>query len=168
MTTFFRSGCEAIAHAGAVGRRAPRPQTNGPARRQAANRRAPQRPASGLATCGLIAEALDPRIAAASGRFETLAIENPDVAAAVPDQVAPLESAGGLVDLGPSHSEHVRQEGLRKEKLLRQHTVAGHQQPACEASLDRVEAVARDRLPRLRQLCAGIAPQLALQWRALP
>src|SRR5688572_26091030 len=63
--------------------------------------------------------ALDPGVAATRGCFETLAIEDSDLTAAVADQVALLEKAGGRIHRAAPHPEHVSQERLRKEKFLR-------------------------------------------------
>src|SRR5688572_21185057 len=84
---------------------------------------------------------LDPRVTPATRRFEAIAIENPDLAAAVADQVSLLERAGSPVDRRAQHSKHVPQKLLRQDELLRQYTVAGHQQPAREAGLDRVKTI---------------------------
>ena len=92
-------------------------------RRRSEERRSALRQA--LATCGLIAEALDLRIAAASGCFEPC-----DRESMLPRlylitrwrrwKAPALSLTSAHVDL-----EHVRQEYvLRKEKLFRQHTVA--------------------------------------------
>ena len=54
-----------------------------------------------------VVHVLDDLVTAAGGRFETVAVENADVAPAVADQIALLQGAGGVGNGNPQHAEHV-------------------------------------------------------------
>jgi hypothetical protein len=68
---------------------------------------------------------VDP-VTPASGRFETIPVENADVAPAVTDQFPLLQGAGGLGDGTSQHAQHAAKEFLRKTKVIRSHAIARH------------------------------------------
>ena len=78
------------------------------------------------ALCAVV-HVLDDLVTAAGGRFETVAVENTDVAPAVADQIALLQGAGGVGNGNPQHAEHVAQKLLRETKLIRSQAIARHQ-----------------------------------------
>src|SRR2546429_418981 len=77
-------------------------------------------------------------------------VENLNAPAAVVNQPVFLKNAGGFIDPLAPHAEHVGDEILRQTKLIHPQTVAGHQEPAGEARVHLVEAVADSRLGDLR------------------
>ena len=92
-------------------------------------------------------------------------IQDADLAAAVFDQVLPLEVRCRFGHAFPAHAEHVGEELVRHAEFRRAHPVARHQQPAREARADDVEAVAGRGLGNLRHQRVDIAVQPALQRR---
>src|SRR5258706_15752795 len=99
---------------------------------------------------GAVARGCDLRVAPAGHRLQAPPIENPDPATAVPDQPALLQRLDRPIDRGTPHAERVRPEILSEREFLRQHPVAGQQQPSGEARLRRMEAVASNGSPRER------------------
>ena len=81
-------------------------------------------------------------VALASGRFEACAIGDRDLTATVMDQPGAMEFSEGRRDPGAPNAEHRRHEFVRHRHVIRSDAVAGHQQPAGAALLDRVEPVA--------------------------
>ena len=108
------------------------------------------------------------RVAAAGGGFQPGMIDDADVAAPVADEAAPLQGGGRRGDPDPAHAEHVREELLREVEFPRADAIARHQQPAREARLDPVKAIARGGLGDLRHQRGGVAMQRALQRDARP
>ena len=64
------------------------------------------------------------------------------VAASIADQAAALETTGGFVDRFAADADHVGENLLRDHKFIHLHTILRHQQPAGEARIGRVKAVA--------------------------
>src|SRR4029079_3265207 len=62
------------------------------------------------------------------------------------DQVVPLECTGDYRDGWTSRSEHHGDELLRERKLVARNMVLRHQEPTCQALLDRMHGVTRCRL----------------------
>jgi len=54
-----------------------------------------------------------------------------------------VQYAGSIGDTDPGYPQHVRQECVRKVKIVRVYAVAGHQQPTRKARLRLMKAVAR-------------------------
>src|SRR6185437_10894171 len=64
-------------------------------------------------------------------------------------------------------AEQVCEKALRKEEFARADAIARDQQPAGEARIDGMKAIARDALPRESDFRMRIAVNLPLQGRAL-
>ena len=79
------------------------------------------------------------------------AIEDREVAAAVADELAPLQRGRGAGDAHTPDAEHVREEFVRDVELAGVGAIAGHQQPARQARFDEVKSRARGGLHELRQ-----------------
>ncbi len=107
-------------------------------------------------------------VARARRCFEASAVEDGDVAAAVADQLALLQRLRRLGDADAPHPEHVPEEFMRHAESVRLHAIVRHQQPAREARLHHVKAIARGGLRDLRHQRMGIAVQLPLQRQAEP
>src|SRR6266700_8365366 len=93
---------------------------------------------------------LDEFVTGAGGAFEASTVEDPDLAAAVTDQLSFLQRARGHGDTDPPHSQHVPKEFVRKTEFVQLDTIARHEQPPGKARLYDVEAVARRGLGHLR------------------
>jgi hypothetical protein len=78
-------------------------------------------------------------------------IQNHKVSPTVTNQVLLLQLAGGFAYALASHAQHVGQEFLRDLELVSSHPVAGHQQPASQSSVYRMEPVTDGALGDLRQ-----------------
>src|SRR5512134_3036251 len=110
--------------------------------------------------------ALDDLVTTASGCFETLPVENADVAPAVTDQISLLQGAGGLGHGDPQYAQHAAQQLLRQTKVIRSHAVARHQEPAGEAGFDQVKTVAGGGLRDLNNPFVDVAVDLSPQGHA--
>src|SRR2546428_5803981 len=95
-------------------------------------------------------------------------IEDGDVAAAIRDQLAPLQRRRRLGDADAPHAEHVRKELVRQVELAEARRVARHEQPAREARRHPVEAVGRGGVRDLRHERVRIAMELPLKGGAGP
>lgn len=84
----------------------------------------------------------DDSVAVARNRFEAGSIQSRERAAAVTDQASFLKRAGSFVYALAPHAQHIGQEFLGELKLTCPHPVPGHQKPASQTSIDRMEAVA--------------------------
>jgi hypothetical protein len=84
----------------------------------------------------------DDLIAFAACRFQSLTVEDSDVAADVADQPGLLQAPGRLGDTLAASSQHVGDELLGEQQFRRPYPVVCEQQPAAESLLYRVKAVA--------------------------
>src|SRR6266508_3657003 len=75
----------------------------------------------------------DDLIAFAACRFQSLTVEDRDVAADVADQPGLLQAPGRLGDTLAASSQHVGDELLGEQQFRRLHPVVGEQQPAAES-----------------------------------
>src|SRR5581483_201235 len=114
-----------------------------------------------------VVHVLDDAVTLAGRRLEALAVEDADAAAAVLDQLAVLQRGRRPRDADPAHAEHVREELLRQAEFVGAHPVARHEQPAREALLDLVKAVARRGLGNLGEQRVRVAVDALLQRRGL-
>jgi hypothetical protein len=94
---------------------------------------------------------VDNFVAAAGGGFQTAAIQDLEMTAAVGNKIAFLQFAGRLIYTFASHRQHVGQEFLRQLKLIAAHPVVCHQQPACKPRFHRMKLVTDSRLRDLSQ-----------------
>ena len=85
-------------------------------------------------------------VAFAGSFFEFLAIQDFYGAAVVLDNLALLQDTGSEADARPVRAEHGGQEIVGDGEDLGVNTILSHQEPASEALLDAVEAIARSRL----------------------
>jgi len=108
-------------------------------------------------------KAPDHLIAGARGRLEPNEIQDLDPSAVVADQFAPLQFAGGLRNALAPQTEHMRQEVLRQGKVIGCHPLTGHEQPARQACLRVVKAVACGRLRDLRHQGIRVSKERLLQ-----
>ena len=101
---------------------------------------------------------------ARAGRFlQARVVEDRDRAAAIVDQPLLLQRARGVRYSYAPHTEHVRQELVRKMKLISMSTVATHQQPAGKSRLHQVITGASSRLRELPHQHVHIATQSLTQ-----
>jgi len=89
-----------------------------------------------------VGEVVDDGVAFAGFSFQAFAIEDLDVSALVGDDAGFLESAGGCGDAGAADAEHFGEKLLGEVEVLAFDAVLDHEEPAGEAVLDFVEAVA--------------------------
>ena len=111
---------------------------------------------------------LDHAVALARRRLQPGAVENGDVAAGVADQARLLEVMRGRGDALTAHPQHVGDELLGHQQLVRGPAVVGQQEPAAEALLDRVQAVAHGGLRDLGDQRLGVAQERELKRAAAP
>jgi hypothetical protein len=97
-----------------------------------------------------------------------VAVENGHLSSAVADQLPSLQRLRGVSDASASYTQHVREEILRKIELIRMGSIARHQQPAREASLDDMEARTRGQLRELTHEYIEVAHQGLSQDGATP
>jgi len=105
-------------------------------------------------------------VTTARTRFQTLAVEDRDLAAAVADQRLPLQGRRCLRYTDATHAEHVGENLVRCVEVIRARAIVRHQQPPCQASLDDVEANAGCRLRDLLHLDVRVAVEPEPQRRA--
>src|SRR5207253_9642258 len=79
-------------------------------------------------------------VAPAGSGLESTPVQNGDIAAAVMDQVAPLQGARRLGDADSADAKHEGQVFLRDLEVVRVGAILGHQQPARQPRFDHVEA----------------------------
>lgn len=91
-------------------------------------------------------------VALAGFGFKAGAVDDADAAPGVIDEAFSLQLTGGYGDGGTAGAEHLGEELLSELESLRLSTVGGGEEPAGHALLDRVKAVAEDRLGHLHDL----------------
>src|SRR4051795_10598835 len=96
-------------------------------------------------------------VAFAGGRFETVAVDNRDLALLEADQAGALKFARSLGDAGASDAEHRRQKLVRHGDDIRGMPCPRHQEPAGATLLDRVETITRGSLCAEVEECIGEA-----------
>src|SRR5271165_1263142 len=84
---------------------------------------------------------IDSLVAFAGGVFESRAVFDRYLAAAIGDQPCFLEDAGGNRDAGSASAQHVGNEFLSKRKGSIPHAVLAHEQPAGQSLFDLVKAI---------------------------
>src|SRR6185437_4578586 len=102
----------------------------------------------------------------ASCAFQTLSVEDRELAAAVADQFALAQSAGGSSNAGAANTQHVSQEFMREVKFRRMRPIAGHQKPTGEPRLHQMEAGAGSCLCQLLKCYVEVTVQTSLHLRA--
>ena len=86
------------------------------------------------------------RITLAGGLLQPLAVDDPDDAPPVADQLGRLQGAGDDRHRLAAHAEHLRHELLRQRKRVGPCPVVRHQQPSAQPLFHRVQGVAGDEL----------------------
>ena len=91
-------------------------------------------------------EISDNWVAFASRFFEALALEHPNVAAAVSDEPAPLQTPRSRGDAGAPDSKHLGKKFLGQIELVALNPVLHHEKPPSQTFLNLVQPVAGGKL----------------------
>src|SRR5205807_1777889 len=102
-------------------------------------------------------------VALARGALKPLRVGDSDPPPLVLNQPRPRERAARLGDARAPHAEHDAQELLCQRQRARLRPVLGHEQPARQPPVERVQAVAGRRYRRLDEEGLRVAEQQAAQ-----
>jgi hypothetical protein len=110
-----------------------------------------------LAQVDLAVELLNHLITLASGSFQSLTVQDFDGAAGIVDDALALETGGGQADAWAVGAEHGGQEIVGDGDRSTIDAILGDEEPAREAFLDIVKAIAGGRLSDLQSEDGGVA-----------
>ena len=108
-------------------------------------------------------EVLDYPVAFAGGGFKALAIQDGHGSAQVFDQSRAFEHSRGQAYAGAARAQHLSKEFVGKGKNLRVDAILAHEEPAHQALLGFMQAVAGRELGHLHALHQGEAAQFGAQ-----
>jgi hypothetical protein len=111
----------------------------------------------------LAVQLLDYGVAFARGHFEFVAVHDVDSGAAVLDGFALLQYSGSEGDTWSVGAEHGGKKIVRERETARADAVVGHEEPAGEALLHFMKAIARGGLRDLHTLQDGVAVEAHLK-----